>query len=298
MGHKKLHMKPIKPTTSQFLSTLQDPSGLVNNYLKYMENIKSSSAVTLRTYALDLQQAINREDISRLNNEQLVALFKQAQLRWGNLSPASRNRKGAVIKSFLGFLFEAQFLSADLSHQIHLPRVPRKIPVFLSVDEAIQVFKAPKSATEEILFLLLYGCGLRVSEACSLKTNQFRQGQRTLRVLGKGNKERLVVCPKLLINHLKEIKTEFIFGEAPLHPRTAYEMIRQLGIRAGITKKLHPHALRHSFASHLLTSGANLRVLQELLGHESLQATEKYVHLNLDQLARALNRHHPLGDSK
>ncbi|MNT36365.1 Tyrosine recombinase XerD [compost metagenome] len=87
----------------------------------------------------------------------------------------------------------------------------------------------------------------------------------------------------------------FVFGNEALNPRTAYEIIRQSGLRAGLLQPLHPHALRHSFATHLLSSGANLRTLQELLGHESLQATEKYTHLGIDQLARTMENIHPLG---
>ncbi|HWU44604.1 MAG TPA: tyrosine-type recombinase/integrase, partial [Bdellovibrio sp.] len=91
---------------------------------------------------------------------------------------------------------------------------------------------------------------------------------------------------------------EFVFGEEALSQRRAYEMVRQSGVRAGLLKPLHPHALRHSFATHLLSSGANLRTLQELLGHESLQATEKYTHLGIDQLARTMEQLHPLGKGK
>ena len=96
----------------------------------------------------------------------------------------------------------------------------------------------------------------------------------------------------------KSFNNEYVFGETALNPRTAYEMIRQSGARAGLLQPLHPHALRHSFATHLLSSGANLRTLQELLGHESLTATEKYTHLGIDQLARTMERVHPLGNNK
>jgi integrase/recombinase XerC/integrase/recombinase XerD len=89
-----------------------------------------------------------------------------------------------------------------------------------------------------------------------------------------------------------------VFGTKALSTRVAYSWIRQLGLKAGLLRPLHPHLLRHSFATHLLVSGASLRTLQELLGHSSLQATEKYTHLNLDQLARTLAQHHPLGEAQ
>ena len=94
------------------------------------------------------------------------------------------------------------------------------------------------------------------------------------------------------------LKTDYAFGEHELNTRTAYEMIRGLGKKVGLMNPLHPHALRHSFATHLLASGANLRTLQTLLGHDSLQATEKYTHLNVDQLARLIEQTHPLAKIK
>lgn len=119
--------------------------------------------------------------------------------------------------------------------------------------------------------------------------------QRTIRISGKGKKERLVVITKILNLQLSlmENKTKWIWGNKPLCNRKAYNMIRTQGVVAGLIQSLNPHALRHSFATHLLTSGANLRVLQELLGHQSLQAT-KNTHLGIDQLARVMEKHHPL----
>jgi integrase/recombinase XerC/integrase/recombinase XerD len=91
---------------------------------------------------------------------------------------------------------------------------------------------------------------------------------------------------------------QYVFGEKPMDTRTGYEIIRQCGARAGLLKPLNPHALRHSFATHMLSSGTNLRVLQELLGHESLTATQKYLHLSMDSLARTMEKNHPLGKQK
>ena len=156
---------------------------------------------------------------------------------------------------------------------------------------------------EKLLFLLLYGTGLRVSEACALKWAQIDLKSRTLRVRGKGSKERIVAFPKSLVPlfqkaqkiHKVESKaSSTIWGDKELSTRKAYDWIRNRGAKAGLMRPIHPHALRHSFATHLLVSGANLRTLQELLGHESLQATEKYTHLGIDQLARTLEKHHPL----
>ncbi|MFM6929486.1 MAG: tyrosine-type recombinase/integrase, partial [Bdellovibrio sp.] len=208
--------------------------------------------------------------------------------------------------SFFSWAFtEENLLERDLSLQVICPKVPKKLPHFLSVDEILSVLKTFDEKNkvplkEKVLFLLLYGGGLRISEACNLRWNSVHPEQKILRVMGKGNKERVVALPSMTIQALKKWKKEnsfdeYVFGEKPLVQRTAYEMVRQSGVRAGLLKPLHPHALRHSFATHLLTSGANLRTLQELLGHESLQATEKYTHLGIDQLARTMEKLHPLG---
>ncbi len=229
-------------------------------------------------------------------------------MAWGALAPATRNRKIGALKSFFRFLTEQKILQEDLAHRLMSPKVPKKIPHFLSVDEAIACLKTlEKEAKEDLsrerellLFLLLYGAGLRISEACSLRWVQISGDCKTARLKGKGDKERVVAFPLPVRQILKRLSERSnhgpaIWGERSLDTRKAYEMIRQAGIRTGLLKNLNPHALRHSFATHLLSSGANLRTLQELLGHSSLQATEKYTHLGIHELARVLEKHHPLG---
>ncbi len=137
-----------------------------------------------------------------------------------------------------------------------------------------------------------------MSEACQLKWTNVDLEKKILRILGKGQKERLVALPDLTITELKRTNQSeiYVWGSKELNQRTAYSMIRTLGAKANLLRPLHPHALRHSFATHLLSSGANLRTLQELLGHQSLSATEKYTHLSVDQLARTMEKSHPLGN--
>jgi len=278
----------------------------IEKFLKFMDLIKSASPLTIKHYRLDLGQAFGREIITLpLNEDELMNYSRIALNAWGNLSLASRNRKAATLKSFFSWAFDQRLIEKDLSLQITCPKVPKKIPHFISVDEALVVLKVltedPKLMRDRLLFLLLYGGGLRVSEACNLKWSEITFPQRQIRVVGKGSKERVVVMPPMVFELLQTWKKQneddgaYVFGAEALNPRTAYEIIRQSGLRAGLLQPLHPHALRHSFATHLLSSGANLRTLQELLGHESLQATEKYTHLGIDQLARTMENIHPLG---
>lgn len=292
---------------------------LIHKYLKYQKNIKSFSPLTLKAYEVDLRQCFDNKLESVFNCEELWGLSRSTLTAWGQLSLASRNRKIATLKSFFSWLYEEKLLETDYSSRLICPKIPKKIPHFLSVDEVISVLKYLDSnpilkknesqinelIDQKTLFLLLYGGGLRISEACQLKWRDINISEKKILILGKGNKERYAVLPEFSIEHLKIRKSkivskeaEYVFGDAPLNPRKGYELIRQLGAKAGIMNPLHPHALRHSYATHLLASGTNLRTLQKLLGHESLQATEKYTHLSIDHLARLIEKTHPLNKTK
>lgn len=280
----------------------------IAKFLKFLEHIESCSPLTLKAYTLDLRQAFPElsepgKKIQNWSESELLARTRQTLTQWGDLSLASRNRKSSTLKSFFGFLFREGLIESDLASQIHSPKPPQRIPHFLSVDEVISVLKSYQSDPEHnpqelLLFLLLYGTGLRVSEACALEWRHVDFQQRVLRIKGKGGKERLVAVPKTVVQVLKDFSksADSIWGAKPLSTRVAYEWIRSRGVKAGLLRPIHPHALRHSYATHLLSSGANLRTLQELLGHESLRATEKYTHLGVDHLARTLEKHHPFGN--
>lgn len=292
---------------------------IIHNYLKFKENINSFSLHTLKAYQLDLEQCYGDKLNYVCSQEELWSLSRPALTRWGQLSLSTRNRKIATLKSFFGWLFEQKLITTDYSNQLVCPKVPKKIPHFLSVDESISVLdylsqqladeknekKIFMLLNQKTLFLLLYGGGLRISEACKLKWKDITLKEKKILVKGKGNKERISILPNFAIEHLvkrsvfaKELGHIYVFGDSELKNRQAFELIRQLGIQAGMMNPLHPHALRHSYATHLLSSGANLRTLQKLLGHESLQATEKYTHLSIDHLARLVEKTHPLNKHK
>lgn len=297
----------------------------VLKYLDSLKNVEAYSVHTLRSYRVDLGQAFDlltapdSEVLSTplptrlgLTEDQLLAACRLAMTNWSRLAPASRNRKAACLKSFLNWLFEKQIISRDLALHVHGPKVPHRLPHHLSVDEAtallksleMQIATAPSEGdrvktTEDLaLILLLYGGGLRVSEACNVKWRDVDASARVIRIMGKGGKERLIALPQRVLTVIRELPRtgDYLFGEAPMPTRRAYEHVRIQGARAGLLQHLHPHALRHSFATHLLTSGANLRTLQELLGHSSLQATQRYTHIGIDQLARTMEKFHPHGN--
>lgn len=284
---------------------------LTEDFLKHLSHQKSCSPLTLKAYKKDIEQAFFEPTIE---STELLQTARKAQSAWSRLSQSSRNRKTASLKSFLGWLYETKKIEKPIGELLIGPKVPKKIPDFISVDEVLTIlgyFQNLKSADkiknfqtmkELSLFLLLYGAGLRISEACGLKWSDINLQSRSLRIKGKGDKERIVIIPQFCAHKIQDYKklcsTVYVFGDAPLNSRSGYEWIRQLGKRCELLHSLHPHSLRHSFATHMLASGANLRTLQKLLGHESLQATEKYTHLNVDQLARTLESKHPLSKLK
>lgn len=308
-------------------------------FLYDLEHKAHAAAHTLRAYEIDLQQAFRvplRDHIwtrrqhqvtdeaefgftalahftqtpAKLPSETWLEIARRAQSRWGNLALSSRNRKTAALKSFFGWLHGKGWVDRELAGLLTSPRVPRRLPRHLSVDEAMTMLSflraRARSGTDRAaartlaLFCLLYGAGMRVSEACSLRWANVDWKEHRLRTRGKGGKERICFAPPLAIESLRALPNsgEFAFGKKPLDPRAAFEAIRAAGAAAGLAQPVNPHALRHSFATHLLRSGADLRALQELLGHSNLSATERYLHLGVDELARTLESRHPLGGER
>ena len=300
---------------------------LAAKYLKTQELIHTSSQHTIKSYAIDLNQFLELtgdkkiqapiqdthiEPCKKFNspyNLSSSVLLKEVNLRlscWAKWTPATKNRKFACLRAFMKWLFNEGYIDKNIALQIPSPQVPPKIPNHLSVDEALSILsvlragKIQTSARDMALFTLLYGCGLRVSEACSAKWSYLNRQRRYLKVTGKGGEERVVVLPRITFHSLNQLEKsgDYIFGEKPLSPRTAYSIIKRLGQKSGIVKPISPHTLRHSFATHLLKGGTDLRTIQEILGHKTLATTQRYTHLDLDFLYKTLNEHHPLSKKR
>jgi len=305
--------------------------GLLDKYLKYLKFSKSFSLLTLKSYKTDLFQffgqkvekipssklknstvlkKIKKNELSKASSKQLQNLIKNKISKhlsaWSAWSPATRNRKIASLKSFFKWLYQEGFIQEDINTKLKSPKVPSKIPHFLSVDEVKTLIqtceneqkKDPSLTKDLTLILILYGGGLRVSEACSAKWKNLSFPDHTLKIRGKGSKERIIVLPQRVLKHLKRIqkKSDTLFEN--LKERQAYDIVRKWGARAGLSKPISPHVLRHSYATHLLDSGSDLRVLQDLLGHRSLSATQKYTQIHLSKLSRVLRKSHPLSNKK
>ena len=221
---------------------------------------------------------------------------------------STRSRRLSTLRGFLRWAFSEKYLSEDLSVLLGRSRSTLKLPTFITPDEALTLWSALNSKREredrvdQLIFLLMYGSGLRVSEVASARVDHLNGDKTCLSLVGKGQKPRVV--PLLLQtrevlfelspqNHLVEKTDGNPFCTRPLHRR-----IRRMGLEAGLERLLHPHMLRHSFATHLLEGGGNLRTIQSLLGHSSLSTTQKYTHITLDALARTLESRHPLRQKK
>ena len=305
--------------------------GLLHKYLKYLNFSKSFSKLTLKSYKTDLFQFFGQNmkkiELSKMKNSSILKKIENNKLSkesskklqsllknkmksrlsaWSSWSPATRNRKIASLKSFFKWLYLQGFIQEDINSKLKSPKVPSRVPHFLSVDEVQTLIqtceeeqKKDSSLTKDLsLILLLYGGGLRVSEACLAKWKNLNFSDRTLKIKGKGSKERIIVLPQQVLKHLKRIQKKGgnIFGN--LKERQAYDIVRNWGARAGLSKPISPHVLRHSYATHLLDSGSDLRVLQDLLGHRSLTATQKYTQIHLSKLSKTLKSSHPLSRKK
>ena len=231
------------------------------------------------------------------------------------LDPASQARILSTVRSFFGWLFETQRIAADPSAGLHNPKLPKRLPAFLTEGESQDLLNLPApvdfpGARLCCLLELLYAAGLRVSELTGLDLQDLLREARTLRVLGKGRKERLVPYHEKAAAALEvylEHRGAFLATHAL--PPTAALFLNQRGgrltptsvrgflakalERAAVRARVSPHALRHSFATHLLNHGMDLRAIQELLGHASLSTTQRYTHLDLSDLSRTYDSAHP-----
>ena len=284
-------------------------------FLHFITHTKKLSNHSLKAYKTDLQEFFNFKILSlkqkvfitvqdkKALEREIKTLIETNTKKQLKLANSTKSRKLAVVRSFIKWLAEKNYIEEDFRFLFKSPKNSYRVPSFLSVDEIfsiLEMFKKEKiKAVDKTLFFLLYGGGLRVSEACRLKNKDINWLNGTLQITGKGNKQRLVSLPEQAFKQLESLKSnaDFLFGRAPLSERKAYDMIRAIGQKTGLLKPLRPHALRHSFATHMLLGGSNLRILQKLLGHNSLTATQKYTHLDLAHLSKTLESFHPLSES-
>ncbi len=292
-----------------------------NAFLKYLETEKSASPHTLKNYGRDLKEFVLylKQDFPSLvkGEEALWEKLETRHLRSFIAHLIQKNkassvgRKLSTLKSFYQFCVRKALLEKNPARLILTPKKPRLLPKFLSVDEAERLLATSQktnktfSKRDHAIFEILYGCGLRVSELVGLDFASLDFSNQSLRVKGKGKKERIVPIGEkaweALNAYLKERKPALSQKEAlflnnrgqRIHVRRVEALLEEYQLRSGLGRKVSPHGLRHSYATHLLGNGADLRSIQQLLGHASLSTTQKYTHLSLEKLMEIYDKAHP-----
>ena len=238
-------------------------------------------------------------------------------INWVNEMGMLANTQARIIsglKSFFGYLLQENIITDDPSSLLAAPKLSRKLPDTLNINEINQLIEAidaskPEGMRNKAILELLYSCGLRVTELTALRiSNIFAEGE-FIKVIGKGNKERLIpigtVALKFIEIYVSEVRVhlnikkgheDFIFlnrSGSRLSRITVFNLIKSLAVKTGIHKSISPHTFRHSFATHLIEGGADLRAVQEMLGHASITTTEIYTHLDRDYLRSVITQFHP-----
>ncbi len=287
-----------------------DPKEEAEEFLRYLEIERDSSSHTIRNYASDLKFFLNYlpqdlcvEDISPLEIRTYLACLHKSNSR------RTIARKLSAIRSFFRWLYRMGKVERDISSTVPTTKQEKRLPNFLSVSEVEQLLEAPnidtrKGLRDRAIVELLYSSGVRISELVAMNREDICwQGPGgTVRVMGKGKKERVVVFGEnareaidaYLAQRTATVSALFLNSMGTrLSTRSVGRMIKYYCLKTGLPPSTSPHTLRHSFATHLLSNGANLRFIQELLGHESLSTTQKYTHIELSELLEAYRITHP-----
>jgi integrase/recombinase XerD len=291
----------------------------LKGFKSFLQLEKSLSANSVEAYLHDVEKLYQYVSARKDNVElaQLELSHLQDFLAWINelgMSPTSQGRIISGLKSFFQYLVLENILNRNPTELLEAPKTRRKLPDTLSIEELQLIFDSIDVSTAEgtrnkTILETLYSCGLRVSELTDLRISNIYVDVEFIRVIGKGNKERLIPIGQEALKHILLYKEGYRNKVMPkkgnedilflnrrggkLSRVMIFYIIKEYTVKAGIKKNIHPHTLRHSFATHLIEGGADLRAVQEMLGHESISTTEIYTHLDRDFLRDTIHRFHP-----
>lgn len=283
----------------------------IDKFIRYLDLEKGASSHTLRAYRKDLRE-FSESVKCEPNNIDIIDLrgFIAGQIQKG-LNKTTVSRRLSSIRSFFKFLYREGYMKTNPAKLVSNPKVPKLLPRFLSVDDVFSLVEKPEGigflpARNRAVLELLYSSGLRVSELSGINTDDIHIKECLIKIKGKGKKERIVPVGSKAIDAMKSYIIERMLlksKERALFLNRMGKRLTERGVRRivvkyaraiGIHGRIGPHTLRHSFASHLLQDGADLRVIQELLGHSSLSTTQKYTHLDITHLMDVYDKAHPL----
>ena len=290
---------------------------ILRRYVQYLCLERSYSKNTLDAYRRDLQKLLvfyadNHIDYRTVTLEQLDQFA--GQLREEGIQARSVARILSGVRSFYRFLTLEKEVEQDPTELLESPQIGKHLPEVLSVEEIDSIINVidvskPEGVRDRAIIEVLYGCGLRISELCNLRISQLYLEDKYIRVKGKGSKERLVPIEGVAIDRVREwlvtrmgckvkpSEEDYVFVSLTRGSRLSrislFVYIKDYAERAGIKKNISPHTFRHSFATHLLEGGANLRAIQMMLGHEDISTTEIYMHIDKSKLRTEILEHHP-----
>jgi integrase/recombinase XerC len=288
---------------------MDSKQALLDEFLHHLEHSKRYSAHTLQAYKRDLQRYV-----AILAAPCTTATIKDIQsyvsdLHRKQLTAKSIQRNLSAVRSFYDYLLQRQLVAANPAKLVSAPKAARKLPQVLDTDQAAQLLDFAdldddSAVCDRAILELFYGSGLRLSELVGLRIAEVDLAQGFVDVLGKGNKRRLVPLGRHCVEALKDwlsvhpnpLGDGWLLpgrGNKPLSPRTIQNRIKRVAQRQLGENSLHPHMLRHSFATHLLESSGDLRAIQELLGHADIATTQIYTHLDFQHLAKVYDSAHP-----
>ena len=297
-------------------SMRQKQERIIKRYKQYLRLEKGLSPNTCEAYMIDLQKLQNFMEAENLDFDEIRLEHLHhfaAGLHDIGIHARSQARILSGVKSFFHFMVMTDLRNDDPSELLESPKIGFHLPEVLSVEEIDTLIgnidlSKPEGQRNRAILETLYSCGLRVSELCNLKLSDLYLKEGFIRVEGKGSKQRLVpISPKAIkeINywleeriqmHIKEGYEDFVFLSKRgknISRVMVFHFIKEMAEQAGIKKSISPHTFRHSFATHLLEGGANLRAIQAMLGHESIATTEIYTHIDRNRLRAEIIEHHP-----
>jgi len=294
----------------KYLSSFEDYLSSERNYSKhtlkaYMADIKEFALVLKE---MGLVSADNGDiDFAQLDETPIRTYISRL---YGKNKKVSISRKLASVRTFFEFLIRDGKLKSNPAKLVPTPRGEKRLPTFLTVDEVVKLVETPGSdnvyeSRDRAILELLYSCGLRVSELVGINLNELDLNSMSVKVLGKGNKERMVPLGSKASTAIKTYlpqrlelkpKDDYLFVNSRggrLSTRSIDRIIKKYAAISGIPKNISPHVLRHTFATHLLGGGADLRAIQEMLGHKSLSTTQRYTHTSIEKLMEIYDKTHP-----
>jgi integrase/recombinase XerC len=290
----------------------------IQSFLDYLKYERRYSPHTIISYETDLrafENYINRRYGNIILKDISHGFVRGwlADLKENGLTSKSINRKISALRSFFKYQLRTGNLEVSPMTKVIAPKNAKRLPVFIKEQDTKELMRTLSGATEDwktlnakMLIVLLYSTGMRVSELLNLREKQLDFGRSQIKVLGKGNKERIIPVSKGLIKNIEEYKQlkkkEFEKTEdallvtekgKKLYPKYAYLLVKKYLGDAGTLDKKSPHVLRHTFATHLMNSGADLNAVKELLGHSSLASTQVYTHNSIEKLKNVYKKAHP-----